>query len=54
VREDVRLVGRKGWKERVYNREEWEKLLRMARNFIYLFIYSNLFPHIPFRYIPWE
>jgi len=20
----------------------------------YLFIYSNLFPYIPFRYIPWE
>ena len=23
VREDGRLVGGKGWKERVYNREEW-------------------------------
>jgi len=32
VREDGRLVGEKGWKERVYNREEWKKLLRMARN----------------------
>jgi hypothetical protein len=32
VREDGRLVGGKGWKERVYNREEWMKLLRMARN----------------------
>jgi hypothetical protein len=32
VREDRRLVGGKGWKERVYNREESEKLLRMARN----------------------
>jgi hypothetical protein len=32
VREDGRLVGGKGWKERVYNREEWKKLLRMARN----------------------
>jgi len=31
VREDGRLVGGKGWKERVYNREEWKKLLRMAR-----------------------
>jgi len=31
VREDA-LVGGKGWKERVYNREEWKKLLRMARN----------------------
>ena len=32
VREDGRLVGRKGWKERVHNREEWKKLLRTARN----------------------
>jgi hypothetical protein len=32
VREDGRLVGEKGWKERVYNREEWKKLLRTARN----------------------
>jgi len=32
VREDGSLVGGKGWKERVYNREEWKKLLRMARN----------------------
>ena len=31
VREDGRLVGGKGWNERVYNREEWKKLLRMAR-----------------------
>ena len=32
VREDGKLVGGKGWKERVYNREEWKKLLRAARN----------------------
>jgi hypothetical protein len=32
VREDRRLVGRKGKKERVHNREEWKKLLRRARN----------------------
>jgi len=32
VREDGRLVGGKGWKERVYNREEWKKLLRTGRN----------------------
>jgi hypothetical protein len=32
VREDGRIVGGKGWKERVYNREEWKKLLRMERN----------------------
>ena len=32
VREDERLVVEKGWKEKVYNREEWKKLLRTARN----------------------
>jgi hypothetical protein len=32
VREDGRLVGGKVWKERVYNRQEWKKLLRKARN----------------------
>jgi hypothetical protein len=32
VRENGRLDGGKGWKERVYNREEWKKLLRTARN----------------------
>jgi len=33
VREDGRLVGGKGLKKRIYNREKWKKLLRMARNF---------------------
>jgi len=32
VRENGRLVGGKGWKVRVYNREVWKMLLRMARN----------------------
>jgi hypothetical protein len=32
VREGGRLVGGKEWKERVYNREEWKKFLRAARN----------------------
>jgi len=32
VREDGRLIGGKGWKKRVYNREEWKKLLRTGRN----------------------
>jgi hypothetical protein len=32
VREDGRLVGEKGWKERVYNRDEWKKLLKTAPN----------------------
>jgi hypothetical protein len=32
VREDGRIVGGEGWQENVYNREEWKKLLEMARN----------------------
>jgi hypothetical protein len=32
VRKDGRIVGGEGWQEKVYSREEWKKLLRMARN----------------------
>jgi hypothetical protein len=32
VREDGRIVGGEGWQEKVQNREEREKSLRMARN----------------------
>jgi len=32
VREDGRIVGGEGWQEKVYNREEWKKLLRTAQN----------------------
>jgi len=32
VREDGRIVGGEGRQEKVHNREEWKKLLRMARN----------------------
>jgi len=32
VRKDGRIVGGEGWKEKAYNREEWKKLLRTARN----------------------
>jgi hypothetical protein len=32
VREDGRTVSGEQWQEKVYNREEWKKLLRMARN----------------------
>jgi hypothetical protein len=39
VEEDGRLVGGNGWKERVYNRDEWNKLLRTAMN--------HHIPHIP-------
>jgi hypothetical protein len=31
-REDGRMVGGEGWQEKVYNREEWKKLLRAERN----------------------
>jgi hypothetical protein len=32
VREDGRTVGGEEWQEKVYNREEWKKLLRTASN----------------------
>jgi hypothetical protein len=32
VTEDGRRVGGEGWQEKVHKREEWQKLLRMARN----------------------
>ena len=32
VREDARIVGGEEWQEKVHNREEWKKVLRMARN----------------------
>jgi hypothetical protein len=32
VREDRRISGGEEWQEKVYNREEWKKLLRTARN----------------------
>jgi hypothetical protein len=32
VREDGRIVGGEEWQGKVYNREEWKKLLRTARN----------------------
>ena len=32
VRKDGQIVGGEGWQGKVYNREEWKKLLRMARN----------------------
>jgi hypothetical protein len=32
VREDGRTVGGERWQEKGYNRDEWKKLLRMARN----------------------
>jgi hypothetical protein len=32
LREDARIVGGEDWQEKVYNREEWKKLLLMASN----------------------
>jgi hypothetical protein len=32
VREDGRIVGGEEWQEKVYNGEEWKKLLRTAWN----------------------
>jgi hypothetical protein len=32
VREVGRIVGGEEWQEKVYDREEWKKLLRTARN----------------------
>ena len=32
VKKDGRLAGGIGWRERVHSREEWKKLMRMARN----------------------
>jgi hypothetical protein len=32
VREDGRIVGGEEFQEKLYNREEWKKLLRTARN----------------------
>jgi len=36
VREDCRIVGGEVWQEKVHNREEWKKLLKMARNYCIL------------------
>ena len=32
VWEDGRMAGREEWQEKVYDREEWKRLLRTARN----------------------
>ena len=37
VKEDERLVGGKGWKERVYNREEWKNILK---------VWNHCIPHM--------
>jgi hypothetical protein len=42
VREDGRIDGGEEWREKVYDREEWKKLLRIARNHCIL--------HMPMEY----
>jgi hypothetical protein len=32
LQDEVRDDGGEGWQEKVHNRQEWKKLLRMARN----------------------
>ena len=32
AREDGRMVGGEEWQEKVYDRDEWKRLLRTARN----------------------
>jgi len=32
IGEDGQIVGGEGWQEKSHNRQEWKKLLRMARN----------------------
>jgi hypothetical protein len=32
VKEDGRIISGEEWQEKVYNREEWKKLLKMAMN----------------------
>ena len=46
VREDRRIVGGEGWQGRVHYREEWKKLLRMARNCHIL--------HMPMEWLKYE
>jgi hypothetical protein len=38
VREDGRMVGGEEWQEKVYDREEWKRLLRTARNHCILYV----------------
>jgi hypothetical protein len=38
VRKDGRIIGGEVWQEKAYDREEWKKLLRTARNCHFLHI----------------
>ena len=40
--EDGRMVGGEEWQEKVYDREEWKRLLRTARNHHILYMPMDL------------
>ena len=42
VREDGRMVGGEEWQEKVYDREEWKRPLRTARNHHILYMPMGL------------
>jgi hypothetical protein len=52
VREDGRMVGGEKWQEKVYNREEWKKLLRTARNRSILNMLVKLINNVIITYLP--
>jgi hypothetical protein len=45
VREDGRIVGGEEWQDKIYNREEWRKFLRKARNHRILHTSMELMNH---------
>jgi hypothetical protein len=47
VREVGRIVGGEEWQEKVYNREEWKKFLRIARTTVAIEIFNR---HLSFRH----
>ena len=54
VREDGRMVGGEEWQEKVYDREEWKRFLRTARNHRILYMpmdwLIDCFVSFPFIY----
>ena len=46
VREDRRMVGGEEWQEQVYDREEWKRLLRTARNHRILYMPMDCFKYL--------
>ena len=50
MREDGRMVGGEEWQEKVYDREEWKRLLRTARNHRILYMPMGWIGLDPFLY----